>query len=262
MLIMVKRITSAAVLLLMLLPLSGQQWKLKRVEGIFGIGTTNVYSDLGGAPNATSLLFIKDITFKSTRPSVYLGARYRVNPKSSVKATVIYGYSKTSDYAGSRNELRGFTSVTDLVEISGHYEYYLLPEFRFMRSAAMFNRRGMINDYSRIGFYVFSGIGATMYWPHLEMEPREGDQYKNNFGITASVPIGVGLKVIISDKWMFGYEIGYRQSASDFLDGFKSPWSKHWDSYWISSFNLAYRIPTSRRGIPIFLDPTWRRARF
>jgi hypothetical protein len=259
---MVKRVTTAAVLLIVLLPLSAQQWKLKRVEGIFGIGTTNVYSDLGGAPNATSLLFIKDITFKSTRPSVYLGLRYRINPRSSVKTTFVYGYSKTSDYAGSRNELRGFTSVTDLFEIGGHYEYYLLPEFRFVRSAAMFNRRGMINDYSRLGLYAFSGLTATMYWPHLTMEPREGDKYKNNFGITAAIPIGLGFKVIISDKWMFGYEIGYRQSASDFMDGFKSPWSKHWDGYWISSFNIIYRMPTSRRGIPIFLDPAWKKARF
>jgi hypothetical protein len=259
---MFKRVTTVAVVVLILLPLNAQQWKLKRVEGIFGIGTTNVYSDLGGAPKATSLLFIKDITFRSTRPSLYAGVRYRVNPRTSVKLNFIYGYSKTSDFAGSRNELRGFSSVTDLFEISGHYEYYLLPEFRFMRSAAMFNRRGMINDYSRLGFYVFSGISATMYWPHLTVEPRQGDKYKNDFGLTGAVPVGAGVKFIISDKWMLGYEIGYRQSFSDFMDGFKSPWSKRWDGYWISSINLIYRIPTSRRGIPIFLDPAWKRARF
>ena len=63
---------------------------------------------LGGAPNATSLLFIKDITFRSTRPSIYVGLRYRLNPKTSLKASFIYGYSKTEDFAGSRNENRGF----------------------------------------------------------------------------------------------------------------------------------------------------------
>ena len=259
---MLKRVTTVAVLILIVLPLSAQQWKLKRVEGIVGIGTTNVYSDLGGAPNATNLLFIKDITFRSTRPSIYAGLRYRVNPRSSVKTSFINGYSKTSDNEGSRNENRGFTSVTQLLEISGHYEYYLLREFRFMRSAAMFNRRGMINDYSRVGFYVFSGLSATLYWPDLEVTPRAGDRYKDDMGITPAIPLGAGLKVIISDKWMFGYEIGYRQSTSDFMDGFISPWSKRWDGYWISSFNIIYRMATSRRGIPIFLDPAWKRARF
>jgi hypothetical protein len=260
---MLKGFISTVIAIFIVFPVHSQQWKLKRIEGILGIGTTNVYSDLGGAPDATSLLFIKDITFKSTRPSIYAGVRYRVKPNSSVKASFIYGYSKTQDFAGSRNENRGFTSVTQLLEISGNYEFYFLPEQRRLRSAAMFNRRGMINDYSSFGAYLFTGLGATFYWPHLEVdEPREGDEYKDNMGVTAAVPIGAGFKYIISDKWMLGYEIGYRLTLSDFLDGFVSPYSNRTDSYWISSINLSYRIPTSRRGLPIFLDKQWRRARF
>jgi hypothetical protein len=150
------------------------------------------------------------------------------------------------------------------VEIGGNYEYYLLPEYRILRSAAMFNRRGMINDYSRLGFYVFAGLSATMYWPQFskDITPRPGDEYKYNMGITGAIPVGAGFKIIVSDKWMVGYEVGYRQSFTDFMDGFKSPWSKRWDGYWISSINLIYRIPTSRRGLPLFLDPAWKRARF
>ncbi len=54
-------------------------------------------------------------------------------------------------------------------------------------------------------------------------------------GITLAIPIGLGIKYIISDKWMLGYEIGYRQTISDFLDGFKSPSSNRPDIYWIST---------------------------
>jgi len=260
---MLKWFISTVIAIFISSSLYAQQWKLKRIEGILGVGTTNVYSDLGGAPNATSLLFIKDITFRTTRPSVYAGIRYRVNPNTSVKTSFTYGYSKTADFAGSRNENRGFTSVTQLVEIAGNYEYYFLPEQRRLRSAAIFNRRGMINDYSSFGAYLFTGLGATLYWPHLRFdEPRAGDKYRDNFGVTATLPIGAGFKVIISDKWIFGYEIGYRLTISDYLDGFISPFSKQPDSYWISSFNLSYRIPTSRRGLPIFMDREWRRARF
>jgi hypothetical protein len=61
---------------------------------------------------------------------------------------------------------------------------------------------------------------------------------------------------------MLGYEIGYRLTITDFLDGFVSPYSNSPDSYWISSINLSYRIPTSRRGLPIFMDKQWRRAKF
>ena len=260
---MVKRFLAAFLSVFIFFTGNAQQWKLKRIEGILGIGTTNVYSDLGGAPDASSLLFIKDITFKSTRPSIYAGLRYRVDPKSTIKASLIYGYSKTEDYTGSRNENRGFSSVTQLVEFSANYEYYFLAEHRRLRSAAMFNRRGMINDYSSFGAYAFIGIGTTLYKPHLELsEPRAGDHYKDNMGITGTIPIGLGIKYIISDKWILGYEIGFRQTFSDYLDGFKSPYSKRADVYWISSFNLSYRIATSRRGLPIFMDKQWRRAKF
>jgi hypothetical protein len=260
---MVLRLLAAIFSFFIVFTANAQQWKLKRIEAILGVGTTNVYSDLGGAPNASSILFIQDITFRSTRPSIYGGLRYRVDPTSSVKLSLIYGYSKTQDYAGSRNEIRGFSSVTQLFEIAGNYEYYFLPEQRRLRSAAMFNRRGMINDYASLGAYAFIGLGATIYKPYLKLpEQRPGDQYKTNLGVTMSIPIGVGIKYIISDKWVFGYEIGYRQTISDYLDGVKPPSSKHFDVYWISSFNLSYRIPTSRRGLPIFLDKNWKRARF
>jgi hypothetical protein len=260
---MVKWLSFPVILIFVSFPVNAQQWKLKRIEGILGIGTTNVYSDLGGAPNASSVLFIRDITFRSTRPSIYGGIRYRVKPTTSVKLSFTYGYSKTKDFPGSRNENRGFTSVTQLLEVAGNYEYYFLPEQRRLRSAAMFNRRGMINDYSSWGAYAFTGIGATMYWPHLTFdEPREGDEYKSNMGITVSIPLGAGLKYIISDKWIIGYEIGYRITITDYLDGFIPPSSKRPDSYWVSSINLSYRVPTSRKGLPIFLDKQWRRARF
>jgi len=239
-----------------------QQWRLKRVEAIIGIGTTNVYSDLGGAPNATSLLFIKDITFRTTRPSLYAGLRYKIDPRTTVKASLIYGYSRTEDYEGSRNEGRGFSSITQLVEFSGNFEYYFLPEHRINTSAAMFNRRGMINNYTSFAAYAFIGLGATLYKPELEYQERPNDDYNHDMGITACIPVGLGLKYIISDSWIFGYEIGYRQTFSDFMDGFISPTSKKPDIYWISTFNFSYRIPTNRKGLPMFLDKQWRRTRF
>lgn len=258
-----KRILAAGILVSVVFAGYSQQWKLKRMEGIFGLGTTNVYTDLGGAPNATALLPIRDITFRSTRPSLYLGLRYRLQPTTTVKASIIYGYSITSDFPGSRNEDRGFSSVTQLMEVAVNYEYYFIPEQRRLRSAAMFNRRGMINDYSSFGAYLFIGIAGTLYWPNPDIsEPRPGDKYKTTMGVTPAVPIGVGFKYIISDKWILGWELGYRQTLTDYLDGFISPYSKNADVYWISTLNFSYRIPTSRRGLPYFIDKNWRRARF
>jgi len=259
---MLKRLFLPVFLGLIALPSFAQQWKMLRHEAALGIGSTNVYGDLGGAPNATNLLFIRDITFKNTRPSIYTALRYKLDPKMALKFNLDYGYSRNEDFNDSRNEQRQFISITNLIEASVQYEFYFLQEERRLKSAAMFNRRGMVNNYSTIGAYVFAGVGGVVYWSELDVERRLYDIYKPETGVTLALPIGVGLKYVLSDQWMLGWELGYRHTLSDFLDGIQTPWSNNNDVYWLSTLNLSYRIPTSRRGIPIFLDKQWRKARF
>jgi len=259
---MLKRIFLPAILSFLALSSFGQQWKMLRYEAALGLGSTNVYGDLGGAPNATNLLFIKDITFRNTRPSIYTALLYKLDPKMALKFNLVYGYSRNEDFNNSRNEGREFISITNLIEASAQYEFYFLQEERRLKSAAMFNRRGMVNNYSTIGAYVFAGAGGVVYWSDLDVERRPIDTYKPEAGITLALPIGVGIKYVLSDQWMLGWELGYRHTISDFLDGIQTPWSNNTDVYWISTLNLSYRIPTSRRGIPIFMDKQWRRARF
>jgi hypothetical protein len=256
---MLRYFTLPVFIFFMTLPSDAQPWKMLRYEGTLGIGSTNVYGDLGGAPNAESLLFIRDITFRGTRPSVYGAIRYKIDPKTAVKFNLIYGFSKTKDFAGSRNEGREFISTSNLIEFSGAYEFYFLQEDRRLKSTAMFNRRGMINNYSTLGAYVFAGIGATTFWSTLDIERRDFDVYKPGPSVTLSLPIGLGIKYILSDQWLLGWELGYRHTLSDFLDGIQTPWSENPDVYWISSLNLSYRIPTTRRNIPEFLDRKLRR---
>jgi OmpA-OmpF porin, OOP family len=239
---------------------NAQPWKMLRYEGALGIGSTNVYGDLGGAPTAESFLFIRDISFRNTRPSIYGALRYKIDTRTALKLNIIYGFSKTKDFSGSRNENRQFESTSNLVETSVQYEFYFLQEERRLRSTAMFDRRGMINNYSTLGAYVFAGVGGAVYWSKLDIERRSYDIYKEGPALTLSLPIGIGLKYILSDKWLLGWELGYRHTISDYLDGIETPWSNNPDVYWISSLNLSYRIPTSRRGIPVFLDSHYRKA--
>jgi hypothetical protein len=250
------------VFLFLSLSSNAQPWKMLRYEAALGIGSTNVYGDLGGAPNAQSLLFIRDITFRGTRPSIYGAVRYKIDPRTTLKFNIIYGFSKTNDFAGSRNEGREFVSTSNLIEFSGQYEFYFLQEERRLRSTAMFDRRGMVNNYSTFGAYVFAGLGATAYWSNLEIQRREYDVYKPGPSVTLALPIGFGIRYILSSQWLLGWELGYRHTLSDYLDGIKTPWSHNTDVYWISSLTLSYRIPTSRRNLPEFLDrELWKAKR-
>ncbi|MBN2214386.1 MAG: hypothetical protein JW723_09085 [Bacteroidales bacterium] len=233
-----------------------QRWKLKRYEAIVGIGALNLFTDLG-VSNAESLLGFR-IDF--TRPDIYVAARYKFSQDFSGKIGLAYGYGHSHDISNERIEgTEGFRSNTHIIEPCITAEYYIKKEERRYRSAAIYNRRGMLNNYSTWGIYFYGGLGGLYYDAVYDFTPRPGDKTKEN-GFTLIIPAGIGLKYIYSDKIVFGYELGPRYVFSDYLDGFKPPSSRSNDVYWLTTITLAYKIKTSRRNLPLFLDRRLRRA--
>src|SRR4030042_7100504 len=74
-----------------------QKWKLRRYEAIVGIGTAHYFGDIGGSADKNNLFGIKDIELFNTRPSAYLGIRYKLRHNMAVKANFIFGFLKGSD---------------------------------------------------------------------------------------------------------------------------------------------------------------------
>ncbi len=247
---MVKRILISLFILLFIIPLSidAQNWKLKRYEVVFGIGTTNFFGDIGGTEDVKNLGGFKDIQLKYTRPSFTLGARYRLAGNMSVKMNLIYGITTGNDI-GSRNEERNFAFTSTIFEPSFQFEYYVLPE-SVRASSALFNHRGMINSFLSMNIYVFGGVGGVLFDP----KPKElfipvfTDNF-SKFGIV--FPVGLGLKYPVNSRWSFGFELGRRFTTTDYIDGYKSKYSKHNDTYYFGVINGIYKIRTDRRGFPI-----------
>ncbi|HJX70988.1 MAG TPA: DUF6089 family protein [Bacteroidales bacterium] len=235
---------------------NSQRWKLKRYEAIAGIGALNLFTDLG-VSNTESLLGLR---LDFTRPDIYVGVRYKFSQDFSGKFGVAYGYGHSHDITNVRIEgTDGFRSNTHLIEPCITGEYYIKKEQRRYRSAAIYDRRGMLNDYSTWGIYLYGGLGGLYYDAVYDFTPRTNDKTKEK-GFTLVVPGGIGFKYIHSDKIVFGYELGPRFVFSDYLDGYKPYTSKNNDVYWLTTFTFAYKIKTSRRNIPLFLDRRFRQA--
>ena len=234
-------------------PVSGQRWKLRRYEIGGGVGATQIFGDIGGTIDEKNWLGLKDIKIDETRLAFPIYIRYRLDPVYALKLNGVLAFGNGTD-EGSRND-RGRSYRTILGEFSIQGEYYFLAEERRYKSAAMFNRRGMINNYMSFGAYGFAGIGGVYSHPTVNIpDPLPYDQVKqNNFGVV--IPLGVGLKYIIDDHWLMNAELGYRISLTDYIDGYKQTQdSKFNDVYYFLNINVGYRLETTRRGLPTFLD--------
>ncbi len=84
---------------------------------------------LAELPTKNNLFGIKDIELFNTRPSVYLGVRYKLRHNMAVKANFIYGFLKGSD-DGSRpgleilSDMCAFTSM--IFEPSAQFEFSII----------------------------------------------------------------------------------------------------------------------------------------
>ena len=250
---MLKRVITYLFILILCFPseTNAQKWKLRRYEAAFGAGFGMYFGDIGGASSADNMLGLKDISIKSTRPSLYMGVRYKIRQNVAVKMNLSYIRLSGSD-EGSLNSERGFQFGTNVFEPSVQAEYSIISEEQRARSSALFNKRGMINNYSQINLYLYAGIGAAKHWPkpnEAMMASVNYDPDHSTFGIV--FPVGIGLKYILNSSWSLGAEFGVRWTTTDLLDAYTSPYSKANDLYYFGVINVIYRIRTSRTGAPI-----------
>ena len=251
---MAKRIIPYIILILFCIPHSveAQKWKLRRYEGLFGVGICNYFGDIGGSGSSENLFGLKDLSIKSTRPSFYLGARYKIRPNIAVKMNLMYGFISGDD-AGGKNNDRGFKFTSSMFEPSFQAEYSLISEEQRKRSSALFNKKGMMNNYSQINLYLYAGIGGVFFNPfnvnQAMLDSPNYDPDHSRMGIV--FPAGMGIKYVVSQKWSVGAEFGVRWTTTDFLDAYTSAWSKANDLYYFGHVHGIYRIKTSRTGYPI-----------
>jgi len=234
----------------------GQRWKLRRYEVGLGIGTAQVFGDIGGSASPNTWYGLKDIKLNETKMCIAGMGRYKLDPRYSIKLNGILAFGSGTD-VGSRND-RGRSFKTTLFEFSTQLEYNLISDVSNTRSDAIFSRKGMANNYSTFNAYAFIGIGAAYFSPKFSYDPAQlesVDKFTGYSHFAAVFPFGIGLKYVIDDRWLMNAELGYRYTTTDFIDGYtQTSSSKHKDVYYFLTLSLNYRLKTSRSGMPSGLD--------
>ncbi|MFW5644609.1 MAG: hypothetical protein ACOCZL_01725 [Bacteroidota bacterium] len=238
------------VFLMLSASVDAQRWKLRRYEASLGIAGTNFFSDVGKSIDDQSFINnFKTVQLQTTRPGLTFGLRYKITGDMAAKFNLAYGFLHGMD--GGNLDIRDYVISTTIIEPSLQFEYYLLPESRARFSTALFNRRGMINNYSRVYIYLFGGAGGTYYNAKAKKKIEVDPRFTAGSGFAPVLPAGIGLKFSIDAVWSIGLEYGRRFTFTDNLDGISTQFSENNDIYDFAVFKAIYKVRTDRRGRPM-----------
>lgn len=245
-----KRFFLLLLLFVLLYPVAnGQLWKLRRYEIYGGLGTAQIFGDIGGYSIGENAWGLKDLMINQTRINVKAGMRYRIVERVGVSLDLNYGYMHASDATGS-NESRNYESSTSLFESIVKGEYYFLKNnaessYRFIKGDRM-----ITSLLARLDGYVYTGLGPTFFnvKPNDALEARD----MKTSGVALAIPVGLGFNYVFSPNSLIGFDFGIRYTTSDYIDGYTSQYSRRNDVYYFMTFVYTHKLKTSEKGLPTF----------
>lgn len=227
---------------------NAQRWKAERTSLVFGAGMSHFMGDLGGGGKEAAHFFgVRDMDFVTTRPSLFVGYRYRLTEEIAFEPRITYARLSGKDIASANENrrMRNLSFRTNLWQFGGHFEYAFLkekqnPRYSFSSLRALRNLSAFVILGGGIAYYNPKAEYTDGKWVALRPLHTEGQgqaAYTLNFvdaegvnqtveitpdaeykKITAELTIGLGMKYNISRHWAIGLEITNQYTTTDYLD--------------------------------------------
>jgi hypothetical protein len=214
--------------ILALLPLLGMA-QLPLEAGLF-LGLANYQGDLTlqAAPRLSESNFAAGFAARAQLDKVW-GAR----------ASLLYGKLSGSDANFESRAKRAYSFRTTVIELSAVGEWEPLRPSRSSFSDGFAQR---------LSPYLFGGLGLALInvKPNFSSDSNPGvikDRSADYSDLQFSIPLGLGLKIGITDLWTAGLELGTRATFTDYLDGVSQagePGTNDW--YLFGGILVMYRI--------------------
>jgi OmpA-OmpF porin, OOP family len=169
--------------------------------------------------------------------------RYHVDDNFAIRANVLYADITGDDSNSDERRERGFRFSAPLTEGSLMFEADLLGKRRWEGDGKF---RRMISPYGFAGVGYASSKPSTFYneSANAGIRPlidRDKAEVRNGHLV---LPVGIGVKIDVSDTWVVGFESGLRVLFNDYLDGVsQSGNSRKNDTYSLTTLSVSYRFP-------------------
>lgn len=222
--------------------------KSERWEGGLTIGVANSMTDIAPSePNTQPS--VTEFYSRAFSPAIMVHTRYRFNRafslKSNLGVSMLRGNDRWSENLDVVNRGKSFSN--NIFESSFLAELYMPKPKR--RVKADFGK-------GRMDLFLFAGLSLFYNSPEVkgpiiddfDESLMNADFLYNNLQL--GIPLGAGIQWTLANKWVLGFDLNFRYTFFDYLDGLTRPYSTRNDFYFSTNFNLGYilfnRTPNTR----------------
>ena len=186
----------------------------------FNVGTAHGFTDLQGSKG---LPFGESLQWQIENPGFAIGVYTKLRMVDWFGLSLGLNYARISGQ-GNRTigSFEGYTFENNLVEFNARLAFY-----------APLASKNEFDIYGFAGLALFNNSLSIQDPDGLPYEPQ-GD-FRN---LQPALPFGIGLSWLAGRRLVIGYELGYRYSAFNFLDGI-APVDTRYDAYLINNFKIG-----------------------
>ncbi len=161
----------------------------------------------------------KPITFQQARYTVGLWASYDINPYIMLRGGLHFATVRAEDRFQTNpfNLLRNLSFNTNIYELHAGAEYHFLGMDNRVFSPYVFG--------ALAGFYynpyAYDRAGNKVFLKPLSTEGQglAGYPDRKPYSLTQfTVPLGIGVRMVLTDRVDVGAEFGYRKTFTDYMD--------------------------------------------
>jgi len=187
----------------------------------FGVGTSNYYGDMASYSTPFKS------TFGMMRWSLTGNYTRHFTPRLAARASFTYARIAGDDFKMNEKDPTNIRFPRNLSFRNDLKEFALIGIFKLTPDNRSYDRR------AQFGAYLFGGIAATAHnpkaldtlggnWIKLQSLGTEGQGrpgYAKAYSlIQMAIPVGIGVRYKINDRFDIGAELGFRFTFTDYLD--------------------------------------------
>ncbi len=202
-------------------------------EDYYGVGSREIGISFGTAHSFVDLTGTKtmgfgdnlEYQFQNIDFTAGIFGRYRVNNWFGLNVGLDYARFTGENTDGAIEDLSPYRFENDVFEVSGKMEFFI-P----MRTATVFD------------IYAFGGISLFYTNPSLFDQDGTSVAVEASYSqMQPAIPFGIGVSGLVGNRIKIGYELGYRYTVLNSLDGLELPDTRY-DSYLFNALKVGFLL--------------------